>query len=439
MKFKVPRFSVLILLVLAAFLMGGFGCRAGRQPETVIPPPVTAPCEPCPPTPVCQEPEPPPVTPAVLPMLPAESEALPDFSADDLDMVSLKIAMDYSREYLNRFKPDRLFTFGPDTYTAADLLASLDVFEGIATSNLNPEEFNRAIREKFTIYRSTGSDGKGAMLFTGYYEPVMEGSLTPGGPYKYPIYRRPDDLVRLDLGIFSTKWKGDVIYGRVDGLGFVPYYDRKAIDGDGVLAGRGLEIAWVKDDIALFFFHIQGSGRVVLPDGREMRVQYDAENGRPFRSIGGLLIREGKLTRDKASMDGIRAYVDANPRDRDRVLFYNPSYIFYRVAERGPLGLTEVPMTPGRSIATDRRLFPMGALCFIRGQKLPLVDPATGRVTGYRPFSRFVANQDTGGAIRSPGRLDLFFGSGLVPEKGAGSMKSEGEMFFLVLKSAGGK
>jgi membrane-bound lytic murein transglycosylase A len=318
-------------------------------------------------------------------------------------------------------------------------LKTIDTFEELAASNLGPDEFNRLIRKKFVIYRSAGSDGNGKMLFTGYYEPVLEGSLSPGGPYKYPIYRRPDDLVKLDLGLFSEKWRGEYIYGRVDGLTFVPYYDRRAIDGDHILAEKGLEIAWVKDPIGLYFLHIQGSGRVLLPDGKEIRVQYDAENGRPFRSSAGLLIREGKLSRDHASMDAIREYCDAHPKDMDRVLFYNESYVFYREAQRGPLGLTGVPMTPGRSIATDRRLFPMGALAFIRGRKLPVVDPNTGQVKGYQPFSRFVANQDTGGAIRSPGRLDLFFGSGFFAEKGAGSMKSEGETYFLVLRKDEGK
>ncbi len=443
---RAARFNgvrVAIPLLLAAFLLCGIDCvpqnaygpAPAHGPVTIPSTALEVTCtvlvapEPCPPTPVCA---PPPTE--IIPMLPADPESLPDFSADDLDMASLKLSMDRSREYLKRFKPDKVFAFGPDRHTAAELLATLDAFERIAAANLQPDEFNRAIRENFTIYSSVGSDGDGAVLMTGYYEPVLEGSLKQEGAYRYPIYRPPEDLVRLDLGIFSDKLKGESVVGRVEGLTFVPYYDRKEIDGDKVLAGKGLEIAWVKDPVALFFLHIQGSGRVVLQDGREIRVQYAAQNGRAFRSTAGLLIREGKLSRDKASMEAIKTYCEEHPGDMDRVLFYNASYVFYRIAERGPLGLTDVPMTPGRSIATDRRLFPMGALAFIKGEKLPLVDEKSGRVTGYRPFSRFVCNQDTGGAIRGPGRLDLFFGSGLVPENGAGSMKSPGRMFFLVVK-----
>jgi membrane-bound lytic murein transglycosylase A len=193
-----------------------------------------------------------------------------------------------------------------------------------------------------------------------------------------------------------------------------------------------LEIAWVENPIDVFFLHIQGSGLIRLPDGRQLTVGYAAQNGWPYRSIGRLLIDNGKIPKEEMSMQSLRRYLSENPRERDEIFAYNESYVFFRVLESGPLGSLEVPVTAGRSIATDARLFPKGALAWIQTE-VPVID-STGRLTGWRPIARFVLNQDTGGAIRGLQRADLYFGAGQEPAGLAGYMNRPGRIFFLRLK-----
>jgi membrane-bound lytic murein transglycosylase A len=223
------------------------------------------------------------------------------------------------------------------------------------------------------------------------------------------------------------------VVGRVQQEDFLPYYSRRDIDEIGSLSGRGLEIAWVKDPIDLFFLHIQGSGILRLPDGKELSIGYAAQNGRPYRSIGRLLIDEGKIAKEEMSMQRLRRYLAENPRERNEIFAYNESYVFFRIVQNGPLGSLEVPVTPGRSIATDARLFPKGAPVLIQTH-LPVVG-AGGELTAWRPVTRFVLNQDTGGAIRGFQRADIYFGTGAQAGASAGYMNHQGKMYFLVLKS----
>ena len=182
----------------------------------------------------------------------------------------------------------------------------------------------------------------------------------------------------------------------------------------------------------VFFLQIQGSGKVYLDDGDVINVHYHTTNGQPYRSIGKLLIDEEKITVEEMSMQKIREYLNNHPEEMDGVFNYNPSYVFFKIEPEGPLGNINVKLTPGRSIALDRFIFPKGALVFIQTEK-PVVDSA-GQIHRWQPFSRFALNQDTGGAIRGPGRADLFWGNGPYAEIAAGHMKHTGKLFFLVLK-----
>jgi len=224
--------------------------------------------------------------------------------------------------------------------------------------------------------------------------------------------------------------------GRVQGESWKPYYSRREIDEEGSLRGRGYEIAWVKNPIELFFLHIQGSGLLQLQDGRRLLVGYAGANGRPYRSIGRLLIDRGKIPREEMSMQRLRLYLTDHPDERSEILTYNERYVFFRFLPEGPLGNLEVPLTPDRSIATDARLFPKGALAFIVSRR-PIINTA-GQLVGWQPFSRFVLNQDTGGAILGPRRVDLYFGSGAEAEAAAGFMNSQGKLYFLSLKGPSG-
>jgi membrane-bound lytic murein transglycosylase A len=294
------------------------------------------------------------------------------------------------------------------------------------------KELKKAVEASFWVYRTVGRDGHGEVLFTGYYEPTLQGSRYPSPEYCYPIYRKPDDWVHIDLGLFDPKYKGEHIIGRYSNQTVVPYFSREDVESKGFLKHHGWELLWVSDPVALYFLHIQGSGRVLLEDGEVVHVNYACSNGRPYRSIGGLLIDEGRISWEEMSMQQIRTYLTNHPEDMERVLNYNKSYVFFRVMDQGPLGAIEVLLTPGRSVATDLGLFPRAALAFIQGDK-PLVSE-DGRIQSWEPFGRFVLNQDTGGAIRGPGRADLFWGSGPYAETAAGYMKHEGTLYFLVLK-----
>jgi membrane-bound lytic murein transglycosylase A len=244
------------------------------------------------------------------------------------------------------------------------------------------------------------------------------------------LYRRPDELLEARLGEFSPKFGAERVMGRLEGRKLVPFYSREEIDGDGVLEGKGYGIAWLTDRIDRYFLQIQGSGIVRLEDGTYLRVNYAASSGRPYRSIGKLLIDRGEVDREEMSMQRIRSYLQDHPEKMDEVLFHDPSYTFFRLVEMGPLGNINVPLTTGRSIATDSRLFPKGALAFIITEK-PIID-SRGEITGWKRFSRFVVNQDTGGAIRGPARVDLFWGEGEVAEISAGNMKQKGKLYFLM-------
>jgi membrane-bound lytic murein transglycosylase A len=272
---------------------------------------------------------------------------------------------------------------------------------------------------------------------TGYYQPIIDGSLTETTEYRLPIYGRPKDLVVGEMVTLLPQFRADKIVGRMAGELLVPYFSRREIDSLGRLRGKGNEIAWVKDPIALFFLHIQGSGMLRLPDGRLLHLNYAAGNGRPYKSIGRLLVEAGKIPTEEVSMQRLRRYLAEHPKERDSLLWQNESYVFFRLGKEGPLGSLEVPLTPGRSIATDYRLFPKGAIAFVASRK-PVLD-GDGNLAGWHSFSRFVLNQDTGSAIQGPRRLDLYFGTGGEAGQAAGFMKSGGAVYFLLRKGGAGK
>lgn len=260
-------------------------------------------------------------------------------------------------------------------------------------------------------------------LFTGYYEPELRGSRSRQGAYTVPLLRRPPDLVTVDLGSFRDNLKGERIAGRVVDGALRPYADRAAIDG-GALDGRGLELLWVDDPIAAFFLHIQGSGRVVLPDGAVVRVGYAAQNGHRYFAVGRDLIERGAVAKEDMSLQAIRDWMRANPEDAVALRHRNPSYVFFReLPGEGPVGAQGAPLTPGRSLAVDPRFVPYGVPVWLDAEH-PLRD-------GER-IRRLLVAQDTGGAIRGPVRGDFFWGAGGEAEEAAGRMKSRGGYYLLL-------
>ena len=351
---------------------------------------------------------------------------------DDMRMDSLALALERNLEYLHRLDPEKIFYYGPDKFTCRQVLAGQETLLKIINEKPDPDDLNKKVRKQFRIYRATGRAGNSKVLFTGYFEPVFDGSLIPDKTFKYPIYRQPDDLVKIDLSLFSDKFKSQKIVARIEGNKVLPYHSRHNIEIEKALAGRNLEIAWLKDPLDIAFLHIQGSGRLRLPDGKTLSVGYKASNGHPYRSIGRYLLDMGLMKREQMSMQGIRAYLSTHPDMIDQVLDHNPSYVFFQVLDSGPLGNINVSVTPGRSVALDSRLFPKGALAFMKCRK-PVLNNR-GEITKWKEFSRFVLNQDTGGAIRGAGRADLFWGSGPYAETAAGHMQHDGMLYILVKK-----
>lgn len=250
------------------------------------------------------------------------------------------------------------------------------------------------------FFRPVLIGGGAAALFTGYFEPELDGSRQADARFRYPLYRTPDEA---RAGQWAT---------------------RREIEEGRLLDGRGLEIAWVDDPVALFFLQVQGSGRIKLQDGTTIRVGYDGRNGQPYRSIGQEMIRRGILEQDQVSAQAIGDWVRRNPAEGRALMYHNPSYIFFREVDLpdpalGPLGAMNRSITPMRSIAVDPDHTPLGAPVWIEKD-------------GADPLRRLMVAQDTGGAIRGAQRADIFFGFGEDAGRAAGAIRDPGRMVVLL-------
>ena len=357
-------------------------------------------------------------------------ENAPSFN-DDLKWESLDAAIGKSIRYYEAVVESITYGLGNDRVSARDMKESLLILKEIINSADSDNMKQEKMKDAFDVYKATGSDSKGSVLFTGYYEPVMEGSLVKTEIFRYPIYRTPDDAVAVTLGKFRKKYSNERIIGRVKNGELIPYFTRADIDSAGSLKGKNLELVWVNDPIDLFFLHIQGSGKIKLSDGRYIQVSYAQSNGRPNR-MTNYLLDKGKLSKSQMTHQAVKKYLREHPEELSDIFNYNESYVFFRIVEQGPVGALGLTLTAARSIATDLDLFPRGALAFIRLRK-PIFDD-NGNIKTWKSFSRFVLNQDTGGVIKGPGRVDLFCGTGSDTEKLAGSLKEKGELYFLVRK-----
>ena len=258
--------------------------------------------------------------------------------------------------------------------------------------------------------------GDGRAFATGYYIPEIAGSREPRPGYA-PIYARPDDLVDVDLGAFSPALAGKSIRGRVDGTRLVPYFDRTAIE-QGALSGRAKILGYAADPVELFFLQVQGSGLVRLPDGDVLRIGYASQNGRDYTGIGALMKQRGLLGPGQTSMQGIVAYLHANPEEGRAIMRENKSYVFFRLLDGPPLGALGLPVTGGATVAADPKFVPLGAPVLLS------MDRADAN-------GIWIA-QDTGGAIKGANRFDTFWGAGGEARAIAGGMSARGTAFVLL-------
>jgi membrane-bound lytic murein transglycosylase A len=272
----------------------------------------------------------------------------------------------------------------------------------------------------FAEHLDTVQVGTGRAFATGYFEPEIAGCRSPQAGCDVPVYKRPPDLIDVDLGQFSDDLNGRSIRGKVSGAKFVQYDDRAMIE-NGSLAGRGLEIAYASDAVEFFFLQIQGSGRLKLPDGNVMRIGYDSQNGRGYTGIGRLMRDRGLIT--DASMQGIVAFLAANPEEGRKIMQENKSYIFFReLTGAGPLGAMGYPVVGEASIAVDVKFIPLGA-------------PVWLSMDRAEPNGIWIA-QDTGGAIKGANRIDTFWGAGDRARLIAGGMAARGTALLFLPKAA---
>ncbi|AZN36170.1 murein transglycosylase A [Iodobacter ciconiae] len=277
------------------------------------------------------------------------------------------------------------------------------------------------IESNFTPYQLTNSDGSQTGLITGYYEPVYSGSTQKSSQAIYPVYAPPKDMITVELAELYPELKGKRVRGRLVGNKLLPYFSH------GDIAKKNLDapiLAWLESPMDVQFLQIQGSGRVRLKDGKELRLGYADQNGHPYRPIGRWLVEQGELNAADVSMQSIRSWADAHPDHIDDLLTSNPSYVFFRTlppSGDGPVGAQNIPLTAGFSIAVDKRIIPLGSMSFI----------ATDRPDNGGGIHRLVAAQDTGGAIHGTIRADFFWGTGDAAGELAGKMKQSGQLWLI--------
>jgi membrane-bound lytic murein transglycosylase A len=283
----------------------------------------------------------------------------------------------------------------------------------------DPRLFFETYFAPFKLYNDDGSD-RGTI--TGYYEPLLNGSRTKSSRYRFPVYKRPKDLLQIKMEGMYPELAEYRLRGRIEGNTVVPYYTRAQI---AKLSNLAETVCWVDDDIDLFFLHIQGSGRIRLENGEIINVGYADQNGYKYHSIGKMLIEKGTIQTGQGSLQGMKKFLSENPDIKDEILNYNPSYIFFAENDRKATGSLGVELTPQRSIAVDTRYIPLGCPVFISTK-----NPATKEA-----INRLVFAQDRGGAIKGTIRADYFWGFGKEAEDYAGIMKEKGSLWVLLPKS----
>ena len=369
---------------------------------------------------------------------------------DDLFPEGLKESIGASVEKLSQ-KKDSHLVFGQKTISAGDYVLALNYLLGRLEAGVTKDEFIKDVRENFDFY---GFPGKpwGRVFVTSYFSPVLSASRARTSEHTQPLYRVPDDLVRLGIDRFVKRFerfsfleedkialgKLQSLYGRVNAGSpggmpeLIPYYSRSEIDSGGRLRGKKLEIAWV-DPVDGFFLQIQGSGKIRFADGEEGVIGYAAQNGHDYVAIGKFLFEW--IPREKMSMWAIESHLRSlSYAERMKVLYKNPSYIFFRRLPGKPQTSFGTEVIDGRTIATDKAFFPRGSLAFMEFERPVFETPSSVEPSQWEPVSRFVINHDSGGAIKGARRVDLFWGEGKDASRHAGVMKNWGKFFYLVPK-----
>jgi membrane-bound lytic murein transglycosylase A len=357
---------------------------------------------------------------------------------DDGERNSLLAALDGSLLFLGKKVsvapplPNLPEPFG-GLFTPERTSRTLQLFKEIYLHSSDQSDLDAKMVEKFWFLGRPEEEKGPPLLLTGYYEPIFEGSLESGPEFRYPLYRCPDDLMEIRNGD-SSIGNGTKKIGRLEKGEWVPYYSRSEIDSQGVLQGKGYEMAWLRDPWERFVLHIQGSGKIRLPDGKILRVGFAGSNGRAYRGIGQYLVRQGYFPEQELSLRRVWEFLREHPEKAEEVLNQNERYVFFRTMPKGngPYGALGFPLTAGRSVALDPRVYPQGALGYLVARQ-PVLNES-GRPMGKIALRRFILNQDTGAAMKGSSRIDLFCGTGEKAGLAAGEMRDEGKIYFLLAK-----
>lgn len=345
----------------------------------------------------------------------------------DDDPSSLFPVMARCLGHIRQVKPYRTGSLGVTAHELATVFAA-----AASRSPKTPAEARAFFEENFQPFRIARTDGLTGFV-TAFYEPEVEVSATPSDEFSYPFYRRPPDLIDLDDTNRPEGFDRSYAFARQtkEGIGYYPR--REAID-KGYLEGKGLEIAWARSRVDVFFAHVQGAARLVYPDGRVQRITYAAKAGHPFTGIGRYLVGIGEIPPAEISMQSIRSWLAAHPDRVNEILWKNRSYIFFREAPvddpmLGPVAAAKVPLEAMRSLAVDRLIHTFSSPFFIRSETLT-------HLTGGKPFARLMLALDTGSAIVGPVRGDIFTGSGFEAGQLAGNVRNDADFTILIPKPA---
>ena len=304
--------------------------------------------------------------------------------------------------------------------THAEARASAQRFSELLETSRSAEQFRQRVLEEFQIYESVGWNGDGVVLFTGYYAPEFEARLKSDSRFKYPIHRRPEDLVTHPV---DGKPLGQ---RRPDGsIGAYPA--RGEIEDSGML--EGTELAWFQSPLDAYVVHVNGSAKLLFPNGEVKYVGYDGKTDRPYTGLGREVVREGLVSPDELSLSALYELQERNPGAIQRLIRRNDNFVFFTEyeGESWPSGSLGVKVHPRASLATDKAVYPAGSIC--------LVETEGVSVSGRKAeFLRFMVDQDTGGAIKAPGRADIYMGEGEEAETLAGGQYSEGRLYYFFLK-----
>ncbi len=333
---------------------------------------------------------------------------IPDYTNACSDTDGLKEAIARSLNYMAKPSSKKYYPYGDITHEHA--VRSLQELEKLVNLKLSPQQMNTVLREKFDTYISVGCDDQGTVLFTGYYTPIFDGSHVRTDRYRYPLYKAPADLVKGPDGTILGRKGSD--------SGIRQYPSRVDIEKSGMLAGQ--ELVWLGDPFEVYIVHVQGSAKIRMPDGQIETIGYAAHNGWEYKSIRHKMIEDGKFTEKNINLKAMIDYFKIHPGEVDRYVNENPRFVFFKMETGEPRGSLNEPVTPFRTIATDKTIYPRAMFAFAAVD----LDKAIG----------FALDQDTGGAIRAAGRCDVYMGVGDRAGELAGKTYREGQLYYLFIK-----